>query len=141
MYRNQNFHRALHYVASVLQCVAVCCIMLQVCCSVLQCVAFLLPHILSKKTEMCRNRKISMCCCRRAAGVLPCAAVYCMCVACVLQVLQYTVVCAVGYCSVLQRIAVHCSMQQCVAVCCSALQCAAVHYSMSQRAAVYCSAL
>jgi len=85
---------------SVLQCVAVCCIVLQsysevvfsVCCSVLQCVA----------------------------SVLQCVAVCCNVLQCV-AVVQWR-----GIFSVLQCVAVCCSVLQCVAVCCSVLQCVAV---------------
>ena len=41
----------------------------------------------------------------------------------------------------LQSAAVHCSVLQCVAVCCSVLQSAAVHCSVSQCVAVCCSEL
>ena len=95
----------------VLQCVAVCCSVLQtkiaacrwchwlVCCSVLQCVA--------------------VCC-----SVLRCVAVWCsvvQCVAVCCNVLHYVAVC----CSVVQCGAVWCSVVQLVAVQCSVLRCVA----------------
>jgi len=87
-----------------LQCVAVCCIVLQniaVCCSVLQCVA--------------------VCC-----SVLQWVAVCC-------RVLQSVVLRWVAVrCSMSQRIAVCCSVFQRVAVCCSVLQCVSVT-KISQR--------
>ena len=108
----------------VLQCVAVCCILLHcvtVCCNVLQCVA--------------------MCC-----SVLQCVAVCC-------SVLQYIAVkeyscmpshrhqlvdrTCVADCHsvlhVLRCVAMSCSVLQCVAVCCSVLQCVAVCCSVLQH--------
>ena len=78
----------------VLQCVAVCCSVLQVYCSVLQCVA-------ESKTFSCDASQIAslLVCCPHPL------------------VLQCVAVC----CSVLQRVAVCCSVLQCVAVCCSVL--------------------
>jgi len=92
---------------SVLQCVAVCCKLLQFvvaeCYSVLLCdaVRMLFLHDLS----------IAVCC-----SVLQCVAMCC-------NVLQCVAVC----CSVLQCVvAVCCSVLQCVAVCCCVLLCVAV---------------
>jgi len=59
------------------------------------------------------------------------------CVAVCCSVLQCVAVC----CSVLQQVAVCCSVLQCVAVCCSKLQCVAVCCSELQWVAVCCSVL
>jgi len=53
------------------------------------------------------------------------------------SMLQYVAVC----CSVVQCVAVCCSALQCVAVCCSVLQCVAVCCSVLQSVAVYCTIL
>jgi len=79
--------------------------------------------------------------------VLQSAAVCCF----VSQCCRPICILSVGYCSVLQCVAVCCSVLQCVAVCCSVLQCvavcccpicisSAVCYSVLQCVAVYCSA-
>jgi len=92
---------------SVLQCVAVCCSVLQcvadsvlqcvaVCCGVLRCVA-VCCSVLSSAADSCV-----------AEGVLRCVAVC-------FSVLQCVAVC----CSVLQCVAVCCSVLQSVAVCCN----------------------
>jgi len=83
----------------VLQCVVVCC-------SVLQCVA------------VCYIQCVAVCCSARYASDWRA----CHCVAVCCSVLHS--VC----CSVLQCVAVWCSVLQCVAVCCSVLQCVAVCY-------------
>jgi len=84
---------------SVLQCVAVCCSVLQwpplqnVSCPplyILQCIA--------------------VCCSVLQYVAVCCSVLHCMC-----RVLHYT------FCSALQCVAVCCSMLQCVAVCCSGL--------------------
>jgi len=135
---------------SVLQCVAVCCSVLQY----------------KSKTQCCNVRRyaalVAAWCSvmQRDAVVLQCDAVCCsvfQCVAVCCSVLQCVVVCCSVLkcvevcCSVFQwlqckskmqccnvrryvaLVAVCCSVLQCVAVCCSVLQCVAVCCSTSQR--------
>jgi len=108
---------------SMLQCVSVCCSVLQyaaVCCSMLQCVL--------------------VCC-----SVLQYAAVCCSMlqyVAVRFSMLQYVAVCCIMLqyvsvcCSAFQYVEVRCSILQYVAVCCSAFQYVAVCCSMLQYVAV-----
>jgi len=72
-----------------------------------------------------------------SSSVHYCAVVYILCVA----VLQYCSVlqCVALCCSVLQCGTMYCSVLQCVAVCCSVLQCVAVRCSVSQCVAVCCN--
>jgi len=123
--------------ASLLQCDAVCCSVLQcvaVCCSVIQCVA-----------ACCSVLQCDAVCCSAlqcvvvSHSVLQCNAVYCsMHAACVHTVYYSVLQCVAVNCSVLQCVAVHCSVSQCVAVYCSVLQCVAVYCSMhaAKRASV-----
>jgi len=116
---------------SVLRCFALCC-------SVLQCVAVSLWTLkeLCGHSKTLRLRCLRCCCC----SVLQCMdtrrpwPLRCCC-----RVLQ----CAAVHCSVLQCVAVRCvlysyleqllgSLLQCVAVCCSMWQCGAVCCSMLQ---------
>jgi len=139
----------------VLQCVAVCCSVLQcvaehtpstnywaqplyvcrsVCCSVLQCVAV-----------CCRTHSID----KLLSAALLCVSQYVLqCVAVCCSVCYNVLQCAAGCCRVLQCVAVYCILLQdtlhrqtsaahkcdlydyaamCVAVCCSVLQCVAEH--------------
>ena len=81
--------------------------------------------------------------------VAPCVAVCCRVLQCVGtllalfdQVAQHSVLqCVAVFCSMLQCVAVCCSMLQCVAVCCSVLQYVAVCCSVLQYVAVCCSML
>jgi len=77
--------------SEVLQCIAVCCSVLQVCCSVLQYVVV--------------SCSVIAVCCSVCCSVLQCVAVCC-------SVLQRVAAC----CSVLQYVAVCCSVVQSVAV-------------------------
>jgi len=95
-----------------LQCVAVCC-------SVLQCVA--VPCVAVCGSVQC----VAVCC-----SVFQCVAASC-------SALQYVAVC----CRVLPCVALCGSVRQCVAMCCSVLQCVAVCRSVSQCVAVYHSVL
>jgi len=123
---------------SVLQCVAVCCIVLQcvaMCCNVLQCVAVCCSVLQCASCNQTSSNLadqhahpwvgVAMCC-----RVLQCFTVWStsrfysmlQCVAVCCSVLQ----CVAVYCSVLQYVAMCCSVLQCVAVCCSVSQCVAV---------------
>ena len=112
----------------MLQCVAVCC-------SVLQCVTK--QSTTTRHTRPVTNLKSSV---THQKSVLQCVAVWCsvlQCVAVCCSVLQ----CVVVYCNVLQCVAVCCSVLQSVAECCSVLQCAAVCCSVLRCVAVCCSVL
>jgi len=153
-----------------------------VCCSWLQCVAACRASVngVSARLLCCSVLQRDAVCCsvmQRAAQVFrallqgSCVAVYCLCCS-VLLVLQCIGACVavccnvlhcvvqilthVGLlcCSVLQWVAVGCSVShksrgylckalvlQCVAVCCSALQCVAVRCSVLQCVAVCCSVM
>jgi len=114
------------------RCVAVCCSVLQcvaVCCSVLQCVA-VCGSVLQHVAVYCSVLQCVLQCVLRC--VLQCA------LQCVLQcVLQCALYCAlqlssrtprVASCSVLQRVAVCCTVQHCVAVrpVCGVFRCGAL---------------
>jgi len=88
---------------TVLQCVAVCCSVLQSCV------------VVSYKTSRLQEfpETIEVLCC----SVLQCVAVCCSVLQCV-AVCYCAVYCAAVCCSVLQCVAVCCSVLQCVAVCC-----------------------
>jgi len=118
----------------VLQCVAVCCSVLQcdavrcmchsklqcvaVCCSMLQWVA-VCYSVLLQYVAMSYVRCVLL---QSNAG----------CIA--IHMLQCVTVCY----SVLQCVTVCCSVLQCVAVCCSVLQCIAVYSNLLQCVAVCC---
>jgi len=119
----------------LLQCVAVCCSVLQwvtVSCSGLQCETKSDgrhgsdgEHCLSGDDRCSVLQCVAVCC-----SVLQCVAVCC-------SVLQCAAVC----CSGLQCAAVFCSVLHCVAVCCSGLQWVVVCCIMLYCAAVYCIVL
>ena len=153
---------------SVLQCVAVCCIVLQY---VLQCVAeccsvlVFWAEILLQCCQLDNHRPIYMYVCvyvyAVSYGVLQCVA---MCwivypaeirLRCCQPTKHYTQHTAT-HCNTLQHTATHCNTQhyihtcmcirirsvlQCVTVCCSVLQCVAVCCSVLQCVAVCCSVL
>ena len=119
----------------MLQCVAVCCSMVQraaVCCSVLQCVAVFCSVL----------QCVAVCC-----NVLQCVAVLqltCVraCVSCTgIHVLQCVAQCVAVWCSVLQCAAVCCSVLQRAVAFCSVLKCVAVCCSVLQYVVVCCSML
>jgi len=136
---------------SVLQCVAVCCSVLQwlvrqrnEACATHECV--MLPTLMSHVTWVhCKREKHR---CEQCAEVVCCnvlqyAAVYC-------SVLQSGIV----WCSLLQCVDVKhylwhrrsdttrkCAVLECAAVCCSVLQCATTCWSVLECAAVCCSVL
>jgi len=96
------------------QCVAVCCI-------VLQCIVGSSRWILDFSTAV---RCFAVCC-----SAMQCVAEYCG--ICSLKSswiwdLRTAVHCVAMFCSVLQCVAVCCSVLQCFAVCCSVFQCVAV---------------
>jgi len=102
----------------VLQCVAVCCSVLQivivrcVCCSVLQCGSVLqCVAVYCSKSQCVTGRYRSLHCVALCCGVLIFRLAYAEEIGAI-----YTQVC--------------CSVLQCVAVCCSVLQCAACHNSL-----------
>jgi len=112
----------------VLQCVAVCC-------SVLQCIETC--YTVSRMTlTYCMSG------CATSTRTLQCGVVCCsvlQCVAVCYSVLQCVAVCCrakylprVRVCYFHLHVAVWCSMLQCVAVCCSVLQCVAVCCSVLQ---------
>ena len=95
----------------MLQCVAVCC-------SVLQCVAVILRNV-KYISQFFSMKHILVCC-----SVLQCVAVCCSVLQCVAVILRN-----VNYFSQffsMKHILMCCSVLQCVAVCCSVLQCVAV---------------
>jgi len=110
----------------VLQCVAVCCRMINECTfrenlstlSILCVDSVLQQHCTLTVFAVCCSvlQRVAMCC-----SVLQCVAACC-------NVLHCVAVC----CSVLQRVAACCSMLQCGAVWCSVLQCVAVCELYSQ---------
>ena len=129
----------------LLQCVAVCCIVLQyvagvfqVCCSVTYQSASVLgskmSHYNTLQTHLQRTCNTPSTHCNILQSVLGFSAggvdVCC-------NVLQCVVIC----CSVLQCVAVWCRVVQCVAVCCSMLQCVSVYCSVLQCVVVCCSEL
>ena len=129
---------------SVLQCVAT----IATCCSVLQCVA--VPHPVMGARQ--RPAQVVAVCCSVLQGVaVQSVAVCCrvlQCVAVCGSVRQCFAVCPSTPCtgrfsvfSVLQCVAVCCSVLQCVAVCCSVLQCVAACCSVLQRVAACCRVL
>jgi len=117
--------------ASVLQCVAVCCSMLQcvqcvaVCCSMLQCVA-----VCCSMLQCVQCVAVSMCCyCVSQPNLrLWVLHVWYKCVAVCCSVLQYVAVCPVC-CSVYMLLLCQSAKRACVGVarvvqvCCSVLQC------------------
>jgi len=124
---------------SVLQCVTVCCSVLQyvaahwtedlpkciaLCCSVSQCVA--VHRIVLQRVAVCRSA-FALCC-----SVLQCFAVCCNVLQCDAYLSARSS--SAGDCS--HCIAVCCSVLQCVAVCCSVLQYVALCESVSQCVAV-----
>jgi len=126
----------------VLQCVAVCC-------SVLQCAFFLL--LLAKKSQFQVLQRAAVCC-----SVLQCATVCCsvlQCVAACCSVLQHVAVLLNAVCILLsangkkvsipgvEHDAVCCSALLCVTVRCSALLRVTARCSVLQRVAVRCSVL
>jgi len=102
----------------VLQCVAVCC-------SVLQCVA-----------SVFRESSSVLQCIAVRCSALQCVAVCCSVLQCVARVFRESN-------SVLQCVAVRCKclsrIKQCVAVRCSVLQCVAVRCKCLSRMSVYCA--
>ena len=118
----------------MLQCVAVCCSVLQgdavqttqlppcaapkrcrgyylqVCCSVLQCVAICCGEL---QRDAVQTSQLPPCAAPKGAE-----SVMCECVAVRCTVLQCVAVC----CNALQCVAVPCSVSHCVAVCCSVMQ-------------------
>ena len=91
--------------SSVLQCVAVWCMCVAVCCSVLQCVA------------VCCSMLYVAVCCSVLQYVAACCSVSTLLTHASLSYLMSTAT---------HRVAVCCSVVQCVAVCCSVLQCVVV---------------
>jgi len=149
-------------IVSSLQCVAVCCsvlqcvaVLLQCCCSTLQCVAvrchsclsLLLLDVLEQLYPRCSMLQCAAACC----SVLQCVVVTCVSAFLYLIYSSKCILVAVC-CSVLQC---GCNIWQCVAVCCchtclglpllgtipSSLQCVAACCSMRQCAAVWCSVI
>jgi len=102
----------------MLQCVAVCC-------SVLQCASLLIFLHTLFHISLCYYRPPTTSPSITRTSLWQCVAVCC----CVLQ-------CVVVCCSVLQCVAVCCSVLQCVAVCHSVLQCVAVCCSVLHYASL-----
>jgi len=120
----------------VLQCVAMCC-------SVLQDFTNKYP---------CCNKRTPLFRCNSLRSVLQCVAIYGSVLQCVagyysvLQCVAFAVTRLAVCCSVLQRIAVCCSMVQWNAVCCSVLQLVSspmnlASLSVTYSVAVYCNVL
>jgi len=157
---------------SVLQCVAVCCSVLQcvaVCCSAsrdytelvsregLLAILLTAPEMRAGDTWRASASSNAVVCCSVLQCVALCFSVHekihgisnvknvpvfscefaCFRLFNYYSVLQCVAVC----CSVLLCVVVYCSMLQCVAVCCSVLQCVAVWCSVLQCVAVWCSVL
>jgi len=155
-------------VASVLRCVAVCCGVLQcvvVCCRVLQCVRLSKNHSTASIDILAVSICISTCIylyfteprrerrwarrelapfypstlldggvrlCHMCARTLwHCSVLQCVAVCC--SVLQRVTDGGVRLCHMCARTLLHCSVLQCVAVCCSVLQFVAVCCSVLQR--------
>jgi len=130
-----------------LQCVAVCCSVLQcvavfdVCCSVILETVLAQTRRVADASE--KMQRVAVCC-----SVLQCVAVCCS----VLQsvAVSYSRLCSrelvaspmrVGGCSLLQYVTLCCNALQCVAICCSVLQCGAVRRSVLPCVAVCCNVL
>jgi len=103
-----------------MQCVAVCCSVLQLLSTLCQCV--------SGKCLSVLQTRVTMICCSVLQCVVGCSSVL-QCAAVCCSVLQCAAVC----CSVLQCVAVCCSVLQRVSLCCSVLQCAAACCSVLER--------
>ena len=116
--------------AFLLQCVAVCCIVLQFL--VVRCIV---PHWWMRY-DLTWHLLQCVAVCSMLQRVAPCCSV----VQC-FTVCNSELQCAAMCCSVLQCVAVCCSALQCVAMCCSVLQCVAVCCSVLPYVAVCCSVL